>query len=387
MSTATTSLVEPFEAVCADPYATARAAAEAGRKVAGYMCTYTPEELLNAAGYLPVRILGYSDSTQRADGLLQAYACSLARAALDLALSAQLDFLSLMVFPHTCDTIQNLADIWRRNISGARNITLATPVNTDSEHGVRFYQSELARVRERLEKWCGPVSDEAIAASIALYNEHRAAMRRLYAVRRANPGVLSARDFLDVVLSSFFMPREEHLGLSKELLAALESEPAAPVEGPKVFVAGAACQSVDYIAAIEEAGCVVVDDELCTGSRAFAVEEQSCDDPLEALARMYLSRRPCAAKHRPGHSFGRDILARAREAEADGVIFLFTKFCDPWAFDYPDMRDVFEQAGVPSLLVEIEQHVAPPAQFHTRVAAFAEMVDASPGGAGKETAS
>lgn len=381
MSPNTAALLEPFQAVCADPYATARAAAAEGRKVAGYLCTYTPEELLHAAGYLPVRIFGYSDGTQRADGLFQAYACSLARAALELALSGQLDFLDLMVFPHTCDTIQNLADIWRRNVAGALHVTLATPVNVESEHAVRFYRAELERVRDLLAAANGPIADDDLAASIALHNKHRAAMRRLYAVRRANPGVLSGRDLLTVVLSSFLMPKEDHLGLLHELVSALESAPAAPATGPKVFVAGALCQSADYIAAIEDAGCVVVDDDLCTGSRAFAVEEQACDDPLEALARMYLSRRPCASKHRPGHSFGRDVLARARNAKADGVIFLFTKFCDPWAFDYPEMREVLEEAGVPSQLVEIEQHVAPPAQFHTRVAAFAEMVEALQGGA------
>ena len=130
-----------------------------------------------------------------------------------------------------------------------------------------------------------------------------------------------------------------------------------------------------------------MDDDQFTGSRAFAVEEQACDDPLEGLARMYLSRRPCASKHRAGHSFGRDLLARARNAQADGVIFLFTKFCDPWAFDYPDMREALEEAGVPSQLVEIEQHVAPAEQFHTRVAAFAEMVEALQGGADEGAAS
>ena len=50
--------MEIFESVCANPYATARAAAERGEKVAGYMCTYTPVELLDAAGYFPVRLLG-----------------------------------------------------------------------------------------------------------------------------------------------------------------------------------------------------------------------------------------------------------------------------------------------------------------------------------------
>ena len=43
--------LEIFDSVSEDHYRTARAAAERGQKVAGYMCTYTPVELLHAAGY------------------------------------------------------------------------------------------------------------------------------------------------------------------------------------------------------------------------------------------------------------------------------------------------------------------------------------------------
>ena len=64
----------------------------------------------------------------------------------------------------------------------------------------------------------------------------------------------------------------------------------------------------------------------------------------------------------------------ARAARADGVIFLLTKFCDPWAFDYPGVREALDAASIPSLLVEIEQDLRPSAHFSTRIGAFAEMI-------------
>lgn len=370
------SLAEPFHAVCAEPYERARMAAAAGRKVAGYLCTYAPEELLYAAGYLPIRILGFTESTQLADGLMQSYACSLARAALDAALSGKLDFISLMVFPHTCDTIQNLADIWKRNVNGADHIVLATPTTVSTELAVSFYRSELDRVRQFLQSKNDTLDDDALANAIALYNRHRAAMRRVYDLRRQYPALLSGQAMAEVVLSSFFCDRAEHLAMLEVLLEAMTAKGNATESDkrPKLMVVGAACQASGYAAAIEDAGAVIIDDDLCTGSRAFAVDEVFCDDPMEALARMYMTRRPCPAKHNATHHPGDGLVERAQACAADGVVFLLTKFCDPWAFDYPAARDALEKTGIPTLLVEIEQHQPPSAQYQTRVGAFIETL-------------
>jgi benzoyl-CoA reductase subunit C len=337
-----------------------------------------PEELLHAAGYFPVRVLGWSRGTHRADGLLQSFACSLARGALDAALSGDVDFLDLIVFAHTCDTIQNLTDIWRRNVPKMRAIVLSTPVLTTGEAPFMFFRSALSRGRASLEEESGPIPDEALWANINLYEKHRSMMRLLYRLRRNHPWSLSAERMLCVVLSSFLIRKEDHLPLLEQLIRAVESQPKAKADDrPKVFVAGSVCQSAQYMAAIEEAGCLVADDDLCTGSRAFAAEAPSEDNPIDCLARMYLARSPCPAKHTPGYDPGADILAQAHRAGADGVIFLFTKFCDPWSFDYPHVRRTLANASMPSLLIEIEQHLPPSGNFTTRVATFAEMLEAA----------
>jgi bcr-type benzoyl-CoA reductase subunit C len=365
-----------FEAIGQDPLAAARRIKESGRRVAGHVCTYTPEELLHACGLVPVRILPWSESTQQADNLLQSYACSLARSALELALTGQLDFLDLMLFSHTCDTMQNLADIWRRNVHRPVFI-LSTPVACSGEAETAFYESELRRLRTALESIAGPVTDERIAGAINLFDRHREAMRRLYALRRETPQILPARLMHAATMSAFLMPREEHLSLIERFLASLELPHEVGEDGrPRVFVIGAACRSEEYPAIIEDAGCLIADDDLCTGSRAFRVKPVQNSDPIKALAQMYMSRPPCPAKHQPGFSAGVQLVEDVRNARADGVLFLFTKFCDPWGFDYPHMREALEAAGIPSLFVEIEQHQPPSAQFANRVAAFAEMLAA-----------
>lgn len=369
------SLIEPFQKACNDPYAAARAAKGEGRRILGHMCTYTPEELFHAAGYFPLRILAWSNTIQQADGLLQAYACSLARSALEQAVSGDLNFIDTMLFSHTCDTIQNLTDIWKRNVPGTTHLSLSTPTCVEGEHAIRYFAGELAHMRDFLMEEGASITDEALQESIELYREHRSVMRRLYEIRRRNPESISARDTLDITVSSFLMLKEDHLNLLEPLLEVLDTSGTVSTKTkPRVLVVGSACQDADYSGDIEKSGCVVVDDDLCTGSRAFEIDYVEAKTPLESLARMYLARRPCAAKHRPGYDVGKEVLNRARKAGADGVVFLFTKFCDPWAFDYPNMRATLDSAKIPSLLVEIEQHQAPSAQFETRMAAFAEML-------------
>lgn len=370
----------PFEAVCADFYRLARKAADRGERIAGFMCSYSPQELFHAAGYFPVRILGRAGNTPRADELLQAYACSFARSTLDSALAGEFHFLSLAVFSHTCDTMQNVADLWRRNRPETPAIIVSTPTLTEGPAARRYFRRELERVRARLEELAGPISDERIRESICLYTRHRKVMQRLYALRRAHPEQLSAQQMIAVILAAFLMRREDHLAHTEKLVTSLASlKKALGPPGARVLVAGSVCQNLAFIKVIEAAGCTVVDDDLCMGSRSFSMPEVEEGEPLDMLAQMYLGRTPCPAFHKPGFDPGRHILEKAREAKADGVIFLLTKFCDPWLFDHVHINRVLEDAGIPTLTLEIEQHLPPSGQMRTRAQAFAELLQARAG--------
>lgn len=376
MAVAASSPIETFESVCASPYQAARNAAK-DRRVAGYLCSYAPQELLHAAGYFPVRVFGREGNTPKADELVQPFACSLARSSLDSALSGELDFLSLVVFSHTCDTMQNMADLWRRNRPNLEVLVVSVPTQTKGSMARDYFVKELRRVRSRIEALSGPISDANITQSIDLYYRHRSALRRLYDLRREHPGRLTGRQMQAVVTSSMLMPREEHLPLLEKLVDEVESaEGGHAPAGPRVLVAGSVCQNSGFITAIEEAGCTVVDDDLCMGARSAAQDAPGSGDPIEVLADLYLSRRPCPAFHAPGFDPGAHLVARAEQAKAEGVIFLLTKFCDPWFFDYVPVNQALEKAGIPSLLLEIEQHLPVPEQLRTRTQAFIEMIEA-----------
>jgi benzoyl-CoA reductase subunit C len=124
---------------------------------------------------------------------------------------------------------------------------------------------------------------------------------------------------------------------------------------------------------IEELGAHVAGDDLCTGSRHFSEQVGAEGEPIVGLAAYYLRRPPCPTKYHPDHDPARHLIDQFRQAGADGVVFALEKFCEPHAFDYALIRPTLDQAGVPNLLLEMEQ-VPSLEALRTRLQAFVEML-------------
>ncbi|MCK5684724.1 2-hydroxyacyl-CoA dehydratase, partial [bacterium] len=75
------------------------------KKIIGHLCSYTPEEIVHAAGLHPMRLFSSKSDIVLAENHLQAYCCSLVRGVLEDSLSGKFDFLDGTIFPHTCDSI------------------------------------------------------------------------------------------------------------------------------------------------------------------------------------------------------------------------------------------------------------------------------------------
>jgi benzoyl-CoA reductase/2-hydroxyglutaryl-CoA dehydratase subunit BcrC/BadD/HgdB len=59
---------------------------------------------------------------------------------------------------------------------------------------------------------------------------------------------------------------------------------------------------------------------------------------------------------------------------ARGVVFYVVKFCEPELFDLPDLRRELQEAGVPSMTVEVDLNDPLSQQIRTRLEAFLEMI-------------
>ncbi len=352
--------------------------AESGRKVVGTFCSYAPEEIILAAGAHPFRLFGSGEKIRLAEAHLQSYCCSLVRGALEDALGGRVDFLDGVVFPHTCDSIQRLSDIWRLNVPACFHLDVVLPVKLDTD-GARQYMIDVLKrfCRELGEKLDGSISDDDLRAAIRTMNRIRAALTRIYDLKGERPEILKGSDLYALVRAAMIMDRTRAASLLEEVVAEMEKRSVSTVAAwPKkrIVLSGGVCNHPDIYAIIEDAGGTVVGDDLCTGSRYFSglIDEKA--DPVTAIAGRYLERVVCPAKHR-GLSDRADHLVRlVREKQAQGVIFFLLKFCDPHAFDYPYLKDALDREGVPSILMEVEDRLPAEGQLRTRFEAFVEMI-------------
>src|SRR4030042_7146274 len=173
---------------------------QTGKKILGYVCTNPPEEILQGAGLLPVRLLGSKESISLAAKHLQSYSCSLVQSSLESALRGDLNFLDGTVFPHTCDSIQRLSDIWAENLGFPFHWDLVLPVKLHTESARIYLIPELHRFRQGLQEFTGcPISDEDLRSSIVLANANRSFLRELYRIKNRNANLFFPAEFPHIV--------------------------------------------------------------------------------------------------------------------------------------------------------------------------------------------
>jgi bcr-type benzoyl-CoA reductase subunit C len=365
-----------FKAASNDPLACARQwKAAHNRPVVGTFCSYAPEEILLAANMLGLRQLGFGAPMAAADAHLQSYSCSLIRGALADALTGALDVLDAVVFPHTCDSIQRLSDIWRINGFSPFHADLILPAKLNTDSAIAYLVEVLRGFKQQLEKRFDIyVSESDLRKAAEVFNGIRAAVRRIYRCRLEAPGRLSSRDLQDVVKAGMVMDRIRYRQLVEALAdwMAQRRLPAA-LSGLPVVLSGGLCNMPDVYTLIEAAGGCVVWDDLCTGTRAFLGDIALQGDMVTNIARRYALRLNCPAKHAGLRARGDALVQAVHETGARGVVFVMLKFCDPHGFDYPYIKQMLSAAGIPVLFVELDEPGSA-AQLTTRLEAFMEMI-------------
>ena len=367
--------LQELREIAADPKAYAQTWKQAtGGKVVGTLCSYAPEELILAGGALAFRIVGGSGSISKADAHLQAYSCSLVRGALEDALDGQLGFLDGAIFPHTCDSIQRLSDIWRMNAKTGFHLDAVLPVKLNTESARQYMTTVMGKARTELGKLLDKsITDADLQQAIEIYNAIRGTMQRIYTLRSESPGIIAGSDVHAIVRASMVMDRRAFADKLEQVVEGLEQQENVTA-GKRIFLSGGVCNLPDIYGSIEAAGGCVIGDDLCTGSRGLTGLIETGGDPIAAIAERYAQRAICPAKHAGVTSRGDELVRLAKARQAEGVIFVFLKFCDPHAFDYPYLKSMLGEAGIPSLLVELEEQTASQGQFQTRCEAFIEML-------------
>jgi benzoyl-CoA reductase subunit C len=348
-------------------------------KVLGHFQVYFPEEIAHAAGMLPVKVLGAGSALQirKADARIAAFVCSIIRSSLELALTGRLDFLSVFVTSPICDAARNACGVWVRNLPRIACQMLYLPQNAASWHAVAYLRDEYRRIAGVIEETAGgPITDDALRASIALFNENRRLLREIYRVKRETPWLLSAVEAYALVRAGGLMPREEHNALLRRVLELAPQRPAKRQDKIRVVFEGGYCEQppADMLAVIQDA-CYIVDDDLLIGLRWLTDEVAAAGDPLENLARAYLDGSTYSpVQHDPRKPKPEMLLRRIRAARADAAIVAAPKMCEPGLEEQVNHVRALEEAGIPHLIMEFEEKMTVFEQMRMEVETFAESL-------------
>ena len=349
-----------------------------GKKVFGWLCTYVPEEIIHAAGALPIRITGYSKEMELEDGTAYLYinSCSFSRSCLQLGLKGEYDFLDGVAGGSTCDGARRLFDLWRNYIDTPFYHVLTVPRKyTQSAHDL--YHSQVLQFKVHLEEFMGiQITDESLYQSIGVYNESRALLKRLYELRKLDNPPITGTETMEVLNACFRMPKELFNEWLRNLLDELQGSDNASKSRARLMLVGSAITNPELIGSIEELGGLIVTDELCTGTRYWSdpVVLDKNSTPVEAISRRYLNNFPCARMFPSDERFNR-ILDLARDFRVDGVISQIIRYCVPYAHDLPLLTEKLKDNGIPTLALDVEYGTSGSGQIRTRVQAFLEMLE------------
>jgi benzoyl-CoA reductase subunit C len=375
--------IERFRSITENPHEYAKSLHGKGHLVAGTLCTHVPEEILYAAGIIPVRILSSHVSQAMTRSYIHETYCSFSHDCAYQGLAHNYDFLDLIVTSSSCIHMGEAFNVWVR-FAGfeGKSFLLAYPHIIETKPAAAFMKESYREFKQFLERLVKrPIKDEDIEGAIKTYNHTRKLLKQLWEFLRRESPPITGPEVATVTLASQFMDKQECNQLLEPLFRRLESEPGTKPPGPRLMVSGGACDDMGIFDLLEHldtrANLVFVDS--CTATRYFWFEvPEGRPDKLQAIAEGYISRIPCPAKDNvPGTGEKkrfRFIQQFIEEFKPDGVVFLYQRFCSPQPMDVVALRPVLDKLGIPSTDFELDTTV-PVTQFRTQMEAFLETIN------------
>jgi len=355
------------------------------KPIMGWVCTYTPVEIIIAAGFYPYRIIPVEDPSL-ANSYLDSNFCPYVRSCLGEALEKRPEYVYNLIIVNSCDAMRRLYDAWRHYVQGAFIYLLDLP-RYDSAKAIKYYQANLQLLIDRLEeKFKIKISEDLLSQAILVCNKTRKLLTELSDLYVKEKISLSAVEFLQIVKGSMIFPQEEYNILLEKFLKDLKKEENILPETSqiknksKILITGTVMDDLSMAKVVEDYGGRVVFVDMCTGNRYFSDQskiseiKQTNSDPLRVLAEYYLRKIPCPRMMNLEKRW-EYLLKIIKDYQVKGVIFYNLKFCDTSMFELPLIREKLQKNKIPSLCLEGEFASNNLGRVKTRIQAFLEVLE------------
>ena len=345
---------------------------KAGRHIFGVFPAQYPKEILWAMNGVPAEIWDPPLEITSANAHLQPYICSVVKLGLELILQGKCDDLDGFLFPHTCDSIQNLASIVNDYLGLEKPCYFFYPPKAPFRDASRdFYMEQLKGLAGLLEKQLGPLDSIKLNQCVEQGQQVTSLLRKLYSMRASGELAATNTEFYRIIRQGEFLMPDDFIPLLEEFLAASTGRTAA---GPAVILSGVLPNPPEILTLLDELGVRVTDDDFLNCSRRLLGPLSPAQDPFEAMTESYFALPPCSTR---GSSIAERLeylLGKINASGARGVIFYMTKFCEPELFDVPQLVKEIKKRGFATLVIDSELNQGLSGQLNTRVEAFVEMI-------------
>ncbi|OGA54824.1 MAG: hypothetical protein A3G24_24755 [Betaproteobacteria bacterium RIFCSPLOWO2_12_FULL_62_13] len=365
-------------------------ARKSGEKVVGYFCLYTPEEIIDALGLIPLRICrGGNEQWMEVGGQYTSTKnCAYIREMVGMfvdskdkdPLLANSDIIALTTADLEMGRVAEVIHYYCKIDSAV----LGVPRSLEDPSGREYFRGAVKDFAAELERRSGrKLARSRLQESVELYREIRRCLLELYEYQAAERPAISWREVFEVTEAGFYLDRRRYLGLLRELLEEVRVQ--APVakrdERARILLCGSIIAPGDtrLLDIIEEMGGRVVGDDLCT-SRRFYQELEVKEPTVEGIAEGYMNRLPSAhlVCLRPFDEDRRfvNMVNLARNYRAEGMIYHTLRFCDAFSFKtQPIRRFVREKLGpFPFLNIHTEYSSSDVEAVRTRVESFLNIM-------------
>jgi benzoyl-CoA reductase subunit C len=382
MKESSQSLIEKFRQITQSPHEYAKSLQRKGQLLAGYMCTHVPEEILYAAGMIPVRVLSAHESQAMTRSYIHETYCSFSHDCAYQGLQHNYDYLDLIAHSSSCIHMAEAFNVWVRFAGFQDKSFLITyPHIIHTKHAGEIMVESYGEFRRFLEVFTNkPITDEDIERAIKIYNHTRRLLKRLWEFMKRDRSPIAGSEVAAVTLAAQVMDKQECNQMLEQLIQRLEAEPGKEPSGVRLMVTGGACDDLRIFDLIENLNyrTSLIFTDSCTAARYFWFEvPEDRPNKLEAIAEGYISRIPCPSKDNvPGTGEKkrfRFIRQFIEEYKPDGVVFLYQRFCSPQSMDIVALKPIIDLLGIPWTELELDTTV-PTSQFGTQLEALVEVI-------------
>lgn len=355
-----------------------------GRNIIGTFCTYTPKEILYAAGAVPVGLCGTTDEyIPDAERDLPKNLCPLIKASYGHALTDTCPFMyfsDMVVGETTCDGKKKMYEF----LGELKDMhIMMLPQTYQFESGLALYKSEMVRLIEKLEEKFGvTINDEQLAQAIRDTNEERKLLLEFLKLGKLEPAPIHGMELANVQEGYEFMfDRDERIKMIKELTELTKERyenelKDSGIKRPRILMTGGPNSGVKdkIIQTLQDAGCDTVVFDSCNGIREKLDTIDETIEPLDALSSKYM-HIGCSVMTYNNRRMN-DIKELAKEFHVDAIVEVVLQACHTFAIEALHVeRLAKDELEIPYLKIGTDYSENDAGQIKTRIEAFVEMLD------------